>query len=43
MDNVDKNLDFGLYWESSETNLADLFTKVLPYDKRSRLINGMLS
>ena len=32
-----------LYWESSEINLADLFTKVLPYDKRTRLISGMLS
>ena len=32
-----------LYWESSNSNLADLFTKVLPYDARMRLIPGMLS
>ena len=31
-----------LYWESSKTNLADLFTKLLPHPVRHHLIQAML-
>ena len=32
-----------LYWEKSDSNLADLFTKVLNVETRGKLIRGMLS
>ena len=32
-----------IYWEDGKTNLADLFTKVLPEVTRNSHIKGMLS
>ena len=32
-----------VYWERSKTNLADLFTKVLPPETRNHLISAMLN
>ena len=32
-----------IYWEDGDSNLADLFTKVLPGPVRNNLIKGILS
>ena len=31
-----------IYFERSETNIADLLTKVLPYTKRERLVRRIM-